>query len=182
MLVGGQAYTGFFYVLMSLFGVKIDLGKMRKRRYVVGTMIGLAGMPNSGMSAAQKVLIADSTDYMEWYSERKYGTPLRSDGMLIATGSIVSHLNTLIRKNIKEISLNAVGYERGNPLGQSDRTRKGIYFITTLCGVLGNLLPALVYLCDRFTGSRRKEILAELAEMRERRVAVAAAEIEADVD
>ncbi len=188
MLIGGHAYTGFFYVLMSSFAAKFDLKKIRRRRYIVGTMIGLAGMPNSGMSAAQKVLVADSTDYMEWYTERKYGTPLRSDGMLLATGSIISHVNTLIRKNIKEISLNAIGYLSGRQdasgkavtVVQSERTLRGIYLITTLCGVLGNLLPALTYMCDTFTGKRRKAILEELAEMRERRVSVAMAEIEAD--
>lgn len=188
MLVGGHMYTGLFYILMSALGTKFDLQKIRRRRYVVGAMIGLAGMPNSGMSAAQKVLVADSTDYMEWYTERRYGAPMRSDGMLMAVQSIITHVNTLIRKNIKEISLNAVGYRSGQQdaagkainIVQSTRTLRGIYLITTICGVIGNLLPALVYMTDSFTGKRRQAILDELQEMRERRVAVAMAEIEAD--
>ena len=148
-------------------------------------MIGMAGMPNSGMSAAQKVLIADSTDYMEWYTQKNWGTPIRSDGMLLAVGSIISHLNTLIRKNIKEISLNAIGYKSGMQdasgkavnVVQSESTLRGIYWIVAICGLLGNFIPAIVYSFDSFTGKRQKAIEAELAEMRERRVAETMQEI-----
>lgn len=187
MLVGGHAYTGFFYTLISLLSHKADIQKMRKRRYLVGIMIGLAGMPNSGMSAAQKVLIADSTDYMEWDTEKRYGTPIRSDGMLMAVQSIISHVNTLIRKNIKEISLNAVGYKSGQQVGgkavdikQSDRTLRGIYMIVAICGMLGNFLPGLTYMFDNYTGKRQKAIEAELAEMRSRRVAETMQQINED--
>ncbi|MBQ7547460.1 MAG: MFS transporter [Clostridia bacterium] len=178
MLVGGHAYTGFFYTLITMLAHKADIKKLRKRRYFVGIMIGLAGMPNSGMSAAQKVLIADSTDYMEWDSNRRYGTPIRSDGLLLAAGSIISHINTMIRKNIKELSLNAIGYKSGEQdasgkaidIKQSDKTLRGIYMIVAICGMLGNFLPGLTYMFDNYTGKRQKAIEAELAEMRSKRV------------
>lgn len=180
MLVSSHVYTGFFYGLISANAGKknFNLDKMRKRRYLVGVMLGLAGLPNSGMSAAQKVLIADSTDYMEWYSEKTWGKPIRSDGIITAVGSIVTHFNTLTRKNIKEISLNAVGYESGKQdasgkaitIVQSDRTRRGIYWIVSICGLLGNFIPAIIYAFDNHTGERKKAVEAELVEMRAQRV------------
>ncbi len=180
MLVSGHVYTGFFYVLISAIARKKNfaLDRIRKLRYVVGAMIGLAGMPNSGMTAAQRVLVADSTDYMEWYSQKRWGKPIRSDGMLLAVGSIISHVNILTRKNIKEISLNAIGYKSGMQdasgkavnVVQSDRTLQGIYWIVAICGMVGNFVPAIIYSLDRYTGSRKKAVEAELAEMRANRV------------
>lgn len=177
ILVGSHGYSTFFYSLIALFGAKFDLTRIRKWRYLVGVLIGLSGMPNAGMGAARNIIVADSTDYMEWYTEKKYGTPLRSDGILVAVQSITGKLKSLIRVNIKNLSLKAIGYQSGMQdasgkavdVVQSDRTLKGIYFTVALCGVIGNLLPGIVYACDSFTGKRRKAILDELAEMRARR-------------
>ena len=55
---------------------------------------------------------------------------------------------------------------------QSSSTLKGIYFVIALCGAIGNLLPAITYSLDRFTGKRRDEILLELDEMRKKRNAL----------
>ena len=57
---------------------------------------------------------------------------------------------------------------------QSDKTLKGIYFVVTLCGVIGNLLPGIMYSFDNFTGKRRDAVMAELNEMRAARVGVQA--------
>ena len=188
MLVGSHVYTGFFYSLITALGAKFDLQKIRRRRYLVGVMIGLAGLPNSGMSAAQKVLIADSTDYMEWYSQKRWGNPIRSDGMLLAVGSIISHVNILTRKNVKEISLNAIGYKSGMQdasgkainITQSNTTLRGIYRVVAICGLIGNFIPAIIYSFDNFTGKRQKAIEAELAEMRAQRVTETMQEIQAE--
>ncbi|MBQ7541129.1 MAG: MFS transporter [Clostridia bacterium] len=178
MLVSGHAYTGLFYTLIGLLARKSDIKKMRRRRYLVGIMIGLSGMPNAGMSAAQRVLVADSTDYMEWSSFKRYGKSIRSDGLLLATGSIITHINTMIRKNIKELSLNAIGYKSGEQdasgkaidIKQTDKTLRGIYYIVAICGIVGNFLPGITYLFDSYTGKRQKEIEAELAEIRAKQV------------
>ena len=174
MLVGSHSYSATFYSLISLFGLNFNLDRIRKWRYLVGVLIGLSGMPNSGMGAARKILVADSTDYMEWYTEKKYGAPLRSDGMLVAVQSITGKLNSLIRVNIKNLSLQAIGYKSGEVdengeairVEQSPRTLRGIYFTVALCGVIGNALPAIIYSFDSFTGRRRQAVLDELAEMR----------------
>ena len=177
MLMGGHLYSAAFYSAIALFGAKWDLDRVRRWRYLVGVLIGLSGMPNSGMGAARKIIVADSTDYMEWYTEKKYGAPLRSDGMLVAVQSITGKLNSLLRVNIKNLSLKGIGYQSGKQdesgkaidVVQSDKTLKGIYFAVALCGAIGNFLPALVYSLDSFTGKRRRAILDELNEMRAKR-------------
>ena len=179
MLVGGHLYSTVFYAAIALFGAKFDLTRVRKWRYLVGVLIGLSGMPNSGMDAARKIIVADSTDYMEWYSEKHLGEAIRSDGLLVAAQSIVGQLNKLIRVNVKNLSLMAIGYQSGKKdaagntikVVQSESTLKGIYFVVALCGAIGNFLPAVMYALDRFTGRRRDEILQELDVMRQQRIA-----------
>ena len=180
MLIGGYLYSALFYTAMTLFAVPFDLKRIRRLRYAVGVLLGFSGMPNAGMSAAQKILIADSTDYMEWYTEKKYGEPIRSDGMLMAVQSVTGKIVTLLRTNIHTISLRAVGYKSGQQdsagraiqIVQSTKTLKGIYLVTTLCGVIGNVLPAIAYLFDSFTGKRQQLVLEELALMRAQRAQV----------
>ena len=52
---------------------------------------------------------------------------------------------------------------------QSNETLRGIYLVTTLCGVIGNFIPGFIYFFDNYTGKRKETILAELGEMRARR-------------
>ena len=185
MLVGSHLYSTAFYAAIALFGSKFDLSRIRKWRYLVGVLIGFSGMPNSGMDASRKIIVADSTDYMEWYSEKFLGEPIRSDGLLVAVQTIVGRLNTLIRVNVKNLSLMTIGYQSGKKdaagntikVVQSPATLKGIYFVVALCGMIGNFLPAIMYLLDRFTGKRRNAILLELDEMRQKRNAAEGAEI-----
>ncbi|MBR0120852.1 MAG: hypothetical protein IJM10_03590, partial [Clostridia bacterium] len=42
----------------------------------------------------------------------------------------------------------------------------GIYKIVSLCGLLGNILPALAFLFDNYSGKNKEKIYAELLEMR----------------
>lgn len=182
MIAGSHFYSAAFYGMIALLGSKFDLSRIRKIRYFIGVLIGFSGMPNSGMEASRKIIIADSTDYMEWYSGQKYGEGIRSDGLLVATQSIVGKINQLIRVNIKNLSLKAIGYKSGSTnvsgkavkVVQSDKTLKGIYFVVALCGFIGNLLPGLIMLFDNYTGKRKELILSELRERR------AAAEIESE--
>ena len=174
MVMGGHFYSTLFYGAAALLNVKFDINRARKLRYVTGVLIGFSGMPNAGMGAGRRILLADSTDYMEWNSEKRYGAPIRSDGMLLAVQSLMGKVNALLRVNIKNLSLKSIGYqsgqvdEQGNAIRvtQSDRTLKGIYFVVTLCGVIGNLLPGIIYSFDNYTGKRREAIMEELNAMR----------------
>ncbi len=187
MVMGGHFYSTLFYGAAALLGSNFNLDRVRKFRYVTGILIGFSGMPNSGMAAGRKILLADSTDYMEWDSEKRYGTPLRSDGMLLAVQSMMGKVNSLLRVNIKNLSLRMIGYQSGQQdasgkavrVVQSDKTLKGIYFVVTLCGAIGNLIPGIIYSFDSFTGKRKDAVMAELNEMRAAR-GVAAAQDEAE--
>lgn len=174
MLVGGYSYTAFFYAIISSFNFRFSVEKIRKKKWIIGACIALAGMPNAAQGAARKIITADSTDYMEWYSEKRFGIPLRSDGMLSASQNILGKFNLLVKENLYNILFKVIKYKSnelkdGSKPVQTDSTLSGIYMITTVCGLLGNLLPALSFLLDNYSGKRKDKIYAELIEMRKAR-------------
>ncbi|MCQ2472494.1 MAG: MFS transporter [Clostridia bacterium] len=175
VMCGGYAFTGIFYAIMSLFSIGFDVKKLRKRRYIIGIMIGIAGMPNNAISASKKVVVGDSTDYMEWYSQKNFGTPIRSEGLVSATQSVLGNLYNLIRTNIYNIVFDKLNYKPNTidaitgkeiKAAQTPKTLKGIYLMFTLCGIIGNFLASASYLFDDYTGNKKKRILAELDQMR----------------
>ena len=171
MLSGGYLYTSLFYIIMSSFNIKADLNSLRKKKYLIGLCIGFAGVPNAAQGAARRIIVADSTDYMEWYSVKKYGDHLRSDGLISAGQNIVGKANSLIKTNLYNLILGLIGYKSKDPgsdvkLVQTTRTLRGIYTAATLCGVIGNILPAVIFLFDNYTGKNKERIYAELCEMR----------------
>lgn len=168
---GGYAYTGLMYLIMSLFNFGYSTESIRKKKYVIGTLIGLAGMPNYAMSAARDIIVADSTDYMEWYSAMRYGSPVRSDGILSAAKSLFKKFSDILTTNGFNILLNVIKYNSTNTKAgerpvQTDSTLHGIFLIVTLCGLIGNTVSSLIFLFDNYTGKRKEKILAELAEIR----------------
>lgn len=177
IVAGGYAYTGFMYVIMSLFNIKFNVKKIRsrRRRYFIGILIGLAGMPNAAQGAARKIITADSTDYMDWYGYKHFGTSIRSDGILSAAGSIISKAISLVQVNLYNGLFNAIDYQsetvdsknKGIKLVQSDSTLRGIFMVITLCGLIGNICSSVTFLMDNYTGERKDTIYAELCQMRE---------------
>lgn len=179
VLSGGFAYTGLFYVILGLLGKGFSTEVMHKRRWLVGLMIGLAGMPNNAIVASKKVVVGDSTDYMEWYAEKRFGKPIHAEGFITATQSMLGNVFNIIRTNIYNIVFAKLGYlpnytdSTGKQVKaiQSAKTLKGIYTMFVLCGVIGNFLAAISYQFDRYTGARKEEIYKELLTMREKRAA-----------
>lgn len=193
MMMGGYGYTGLFYVAMSLlnigFGKKDsvtvqDIENLRKKRWLVGFLVGFAGMPNAAMGAARRIIVADSTDYMEWYSEKKYGTPMRSDGILSGAQTLINNAIGLLKANIYNYLFSAIGYQsinsKDNPTievnengtYQSNETLRGIFRVVTLCGLIGNICASLCFLFDNYSGKRKQEINEELAAMRAARTGI----------
>ena len=180
VMCGSYAFTGVFYAIMSLFSTNFNIKKLRKVRYVIGIMIGISGMPNNAIAASKKVVVGDATDYMEWYSQKHFGTPIRSEGLIGATQGILGNLYNLIRTNIYNIVFDSLKYKSnimdstGKEIKavQSNKTLKGIYLMFTLCGVFGNFLASACYLFDNYTGKRKENILRELEEMRESRAEI----------
>ncbi len=171
IVAGGYAYTGFMYVIMSLFNIGFSVKGIRKKKWIIGILIGLAGMPNSAQAAARKIITADSTDYMEWYGYKHFGSAVRSDGILVATENITSKIVKLAKTNLYNGLFMAIKYKEGDPNSniktvQTDKTLHGIFLMVTLCGLIGNVLSAVTFLFDNFTGKHREEILEELNEFR----------------
>lgn len=185
----GFAYTGVFYSIMAMFLVRFDLDRLRKFRYLIGVLIGLAGMPNNAIGASKRIIVGDSTDYMEWYSEKHFGTPIHSEGLITATQGISGALFGFIKTNIYNILFDKIGYKQNTfdpatgqtvEAVQSVGTLKGLYMMFTLCGVIGNFLASGTFLLDNFSGKRKEKIFDELVEMRKKREAPAAASEETE--
>ena len=179
VLSGGFAYTGIFYAFMGLLGFGFSAERMHKRRLLIGLLIGLAGMPNNAIAASKKVVVGDSTDYMEWYAETYFGKPIHAEGFITAAKSMLGTVFNIVRTNLYNVVFARVGFlpnytdsdgKEVKPV-QSERTLKGIFTMFVLCGVIGNFLAAISYLFDRYTGEKKEKIYAELLEMRALRAA-----------
>ena len=159
---------------------------MNARRIAVGLLIGFAGMPNNAISASKKVVVGDSTDYMEWYAEKRFGRPIHAEGFITATQSMLGNVFNVIRTNIYNIIFGKIGYqantidETGKEIKaiQNESTLKGIYLMFVLFGVVGNFLASTTYLFDNYTGAKKNEIYAELQQMRAKRAETEAAAAE----
>ena len=179
VLSGGFGYTGIFYSLMGLLGLGFSSKKMQARKLALGLMIGLAGMPNNAISASKKVMVGDSTDYMEWYAEKRFGRPIHAEGFITATQSMLGNVFNVIRTNIYNIIFGKINFlpnytdENGNDVKpvQSESTLKSLFMMFILFGVIGNFLASATYLFDNYTGEKKAEIYAELQKMRAKRVA-----------
>lgn len=179
VLSGGFAYTGIFYAIMGALGMRFNSSKMHARRILIGLLIGFAGMPNNAISASKKVVVGDSTDYMEWYAEKRFGKPIHAEGFITATQSMLGNVFNIIRTNIYNIVFGKIGYlpnytdANGKEVKatQTESALKGIYLLFVLCGVFGNFLASLSYQFDRYTGAKKEAIYNELLEMRAARAA-----------
>lgn len=165
IVVAGYMHTAICYILLAVFGYK--------HLWLVGVLIALGGLPNAGMSAAKRILLADSTDYMEWKSYQKYGVAQRNEGMVFAFSTMVSRIADLWKDFLFNSGMALIGYKSAEKIGnqmveavQSPETLHGIYLLVVIPGILGNLLPGIIMMFDNFTGKRKEKIMAELEEIR----------------
>ena len=165
IVVAGYMHTAICYILLAIFGYK--------HLWIVGILIALGGLPNAGMSAAKRVLLADSTDYMEWKSYRKYGVAQRNEGMVFAFSTMVSKIADLWKEFLFNGGMALIGYKSAEKVGdqlveavQSPETLHGIFLLVIIPGILGNLLPGIIMMFDNFTGKRKEKIMAELKVIR----------------
>lgn len=183
ILSGGFAYTGVFYSLIGLLGRKRSVAELRKRKLLFGLLIAFAGMPNNAISASKKILVGDSTDYMEWYAEKEFDRQIHAEGFISSVQSVLGNTFNVICTNIKNIRLGKLNYKAATedkfgkeiPAVQSKETLTGLFKLFVLCGVIGNFLAAITYLFENYNGKRKEAVNAELAEMRARRQLVDAA-------
>ncbi|MCR4614850.1 MAG: MFS transporter [Clostridiales bacterium] len=182
---GGYSYAALFYFIMFLFNIgsfagskgfvgdhKIVLASLQRRKWLLGALVGLSGMPNYAQSTAKSIVVADSTDYMEWYAETKYGESIRSDGLLLAAQGLIGKINDLLKKNLSNTIFKLIDFKTGAPgekVIQTPKVLRGIFNMVSLCAFFGNLLAAICFLFDNYYGDRQKKILAELNEFRKAR-------------
>lgn len=165
MMVYGYLYSGVCYLLLLLIGYKY--------LWIVGVLIAISGFPNGMMHAAKKIMLADSTEYMEWKTWKKHGTPVRSDGMVFAIHSMANRINGLWTSILLPLGLTIIGYVSAEVVNgqtievtQTPETLRKIFYLVTIPGVVGNFLPSLIMFFDKYTGKRKANILEELAQMR----------------
>ena len=165
IVVAGYMHTAVCYILLAIFGYK--------NLWIVGILIALGGLPNAGMSAAKRVLLADSTDYMEWKSYQKYGVAQRNEGMVFAFSTMVSRIADLWKELLVNGGLALIGYQSAQNIGgqmveavQTPETLHGIFLLVAVPGIIGNLIPGIIMMFDNFTGKRKEKIMAELEVIR----------------
>ena len=165
IVVAGYMHTAVCYILLAIFGYK--------NLWIVGILIALGGLPNAGMSAAKRVLLADSTDYMEWKSYQKYGVAQRNEGMVFAFSTMMSRIADLWKELLVNGGLALIGYQSAQMVDgqmveavQTPETLHGIFLLVAVPGIVGNLLPGIIMMFDNFTGKRKEKIMAELEVIR----------------
>jgi len=173
----GYMYTGILYVIFLLAGYQ--------SLAVVAILIGLAGMPNGAMGVARNVLLADSTDYMEYMTWKKYGEPVRNEAMVFSLNSMSSRIQGFWKDLLLPAALAAIGYVSAMTFGassikvvQTSETLNAIFYIVVGFGIAGNFLPAIIMAFDNFHGKKKEAILAELYEMRAQKEAEYQASLE----
>ncbi len=166
MISFGYLLTGICYTLLLIFGYD--------NKIIVGVLIAIAGFPNNAMSTARKILLADSTDYMEWKAYKKYGVLMRSEGMVFSFNTMTNRISELWKDLIINFGLKIIGYKSATVVDgksieavQTPRTLKGIFYLVVIPGIVGNILPGLLIRLDNFNGKKREAILAELEEIRQ---------------
>lgn len=160
----GYLYSGICFSLLLLVGYQSFL--------VVGVLIAISGFPNGMIHTSKKIILADSTEYMEWKTWKKYGTPVRSDGMVFAMHSMVARINGLLSSILLPMGLTIIGYKSAQIINgqtievtQTAETLHRIFYLLTLPGIVGNFVPSIIMFFDNYTGKRKENILAELAQM-----------------
>ena len=124
------------------------------------------------MGVARNMLLVDSTEYMEWKTWKKYGTLVRSDGMVMAVNSMAGKVNSTWKELLLPAGLTLIGYVSAQVIdGQTievtpaPETLRGIFLLVAVPGLVGNLIPGIIMMFDNYTGKRKEAILAELAQI-----------------
>ena len=170
IIMYGYFYTGILYIIFLLVGYRSLVA--------VALIIGFAGLPNGAMSSSRNILMADSTDYMEYMTWKKYGEPVRSEAMVFALRSTAARISGLWKSLLFPAGLVVIGYVSAKSFGsstisvvQSKETLNGIFYLITVSGIVGNIIPGIIMSFDNYTGKRKEKILEELYEMRAKRQA-----------
>lgn len=172
VIMGGYIYTGTIYIILLCCGNYI-LNSRPDSFWLVILLIGCAGLPNGAMSASRKIQLADSTDYMEYKTWKKYGTPIRSEAMVFAANSTANRIKTLYKSLLFPAGLAIIAYVSAYNFGtstiqviQDEQVLKNIFYMITICGIAGDFIPAAFMFFDNYHGKKKAALLEELKVMR----------------
>ncbi len=161
MIVFSYTFTGVCYLLLLLVGYQSI--------FLIILLVGIGGFPNGMARAARRIILADSVDYMEYKTYKKYGEGVRSEGMVFAVNSMANRINSLWKDLLLPIGLVYIGFKSAEVIDgvtieavQTPEALVGLFYLVTIPALVGNFIPAIVMACDNFTGKRRVAILEEL--------------------
>ena len=123
----------------------------------------ISNIPWGVYGIAQRALISDSVDYVEWK------TGQRTEGITMSTRTLAGKLGAGLRRLVMGFCLDFIQYSGENVklgLPQSARTQKWawpIYKLGTACGALVSLIPLLLI---NYPDSLKLQVETELAQRR----------------
>lgn len=92
--------------------------------------------------------------------------------MVFAMHSMAGRINGLLSSILLPMGLAIIGYESAKIINgqtievtQTAETLHRIFYLLTLPGIVGNFVPSIIMFFDNYTGKRKENILAELAQM-----------------
>ena len=98
--------------------------------------------------------------------------------MVFALRSTAARISGLWKSLLFPAGLVVIGYVSAKSFGsstisvvQSKETLNGIFYLITVSGIVGNIIPGIIMSFDNYTGKRKEKILEELYEMRAKRQA-----------
>jgi len=162
--IAGNLWAFVCFMLMLAIGYT-PFGKERMGLNVIYLAIALMIMqiPNASNSVAQRVMTADTFDYIEW----KYG--VRNEGLVSAANNWFGKLNGSLQGYIAGMAYQLIRFKPlkdsyGNLIPQTDpHILRGIWLIFALVPAISKLLVAVTYLFYNVHGKFKKQMEADLA-------------------
>jgi len=130
---------------------------------LVFTLDGIANLPGSLFSIAQRSLTADSVEYVEWKIDR------RTEGITMSMRNLMAKMGGAMRSFIMGYTLNWLQYDAELiPLGrpQSAHFNRWIWPVFRLGPVIGLVLSLIPLLCMHYPESLRMQVQQDMVARR----------------
>ena len=124
---------------------------------------GLAELFNGVNTVIPTEMTGETVDYMEWQTGR------RPEGVSFAALSFLGKFGDVLARSLGAFLLKPIGYQTSPThaaIPQTERTKKGIWFMFMAAPVLFDLLSMIPLRHYDLVGEKRETMLAELAERR----------------
>ena len=158
VLVIGRVTAIITRVLGFLVGVRTPWGM-----FVVALLEGISHLPNSLFNIAQRALLSDSVEYVEWK------TGYRTEGITMSVRNFMAKFGGALRRYVQGVTLNWLQYdaakiEAGVP--QTAHFNRWIWPVFRMGPVIGFVLSMIPLLLVYYPDSLREEVEGDLAQRR----------------